>query len=151
MIKARRKAMRSLLQGKVVNISDYRTLRTGRGSRKIALVSDNKVLVAGLKESLKNDAEVVDFEGRFSLEQALKSGEWDGIVLDDRTLKDDTLVLCEKLKRHGKFEDVFLMIVSLNDSKDVVRLGYEKGCDEWVTKPDSVEHVSRLLSQHLSI
>lgn len=151
MIKARRKAMRNLLQGKIVNISDYRSLRTGRSTRKIAVVSDDKILLSGLKEKLKDDAEVLDFDSRFSLEQALKSGDWDGIVLDDRTLKDDTLVLCEKLKRQGKFEDIFLMILSTNDSKDAVRVGYEKGCDEWVTKFENVEHVSRLLSQHLSL
>lgn len=150
MLKARKKALKSLLQGKVVNISDYRSLRTGRSLRRIAMASTDKDLVQGMTDKLKEDAEVIVFDSRFSMEQALKTGDWDGIVLDERTLKDDTLTLCEKLKRQGRFEDVFLMILSANSEKDVVKQGYEKGCDEWVTKFDSVEHVVRLLSQHLS-
>ena len=149
MLKARRKALKNLLQEKVVNISDFRSLATGRAVRRIAIASADKSLAEGLISRLKGVAEVSAFESRFLLEQALKSQEWDSVVLDERTLVDDTMALCEKIKRQGKGDDVFVMILSENSSKEVVRQGFEKGCDEWVTKLENIDHLARLLSQSL--
>lgn len=150
MMKSRRKALKSLISEKIVNISDFRSMRNGRQARRLAVVSDNKVLCDGLTEQLKGQAEVVTFDSRFSLEQGLKNGEWDGVLLDQRSLKDDALSLCEKLKKNSKLEDLFVVIVSDKNDKDIVRTGYEKGCDEWITRADDVSHLARLLSHHLT-
>lgn len=149
-MKSRRKALRSLISEKIVNIADFRSMRNGRQSRRLAVVSENKELCAGLSEQLKSHAEVVPFDSRFSLEQGLKSGEWDGVLLDQRTLKDDALSLCEKLKKSSKLEDLFVVIISDTNDKTVVRSGYEKGCDEWISRAEDVPHLARLLSHHLS-
>ncbi len=150
MLKTKRKALKTLLQEKVVSIGEYRDLRSGRGARRIAVVSTDKEMCKGLTQYLEGKAEIVEFDSRFSLEQALKQGEWDGILLDERTLHEDTLSLCEKLKRQNKLDDIFVIILSGNSSKEIVRLGYEKGCDEWITRFDDVNHLARLLSQHMA-
>jgi DNA-binding response OmpR family regulator len=149
-MKSKRKALKSLIQSKVVDISDYRSMRLGKASRKLAIVSDQPEFAAGLKSQLEAQAEVQIFDGRFSLEQGLKSGEWDGIVLDHRSLKDDALTLCEKLKKNAKSDEMFVVIISENGDKDLVRTGYEKGCDEWITRLDDASHLSRLLMHHLA-
>lgn len=149
-MKSRRKAIKSLISEKIVNISDYRSIRNGRQSRRLAVVSDNKAMCEGLAEQLKANADVVVFENRFALEQGLKSGEWDGVLLDQRTLRDDALSLCEKLKKNSKQEELFVVIVSNVNDKDTVRAGYEKGCDEWISRADDVTHLTRLLTHHLS-
>ena len=149
-MKSRRKALRVMSQEKVVNISNYRDLRNGRSARKVALVTTDKNLIEGLKEQLKDQAELQAFDGRFALEQGLKSGEWDGILLDERTLSKEALTLCEKIKRQGKFEELFVVILSNDASKDLVREGYEKGCDEWITKVDDYAHLARLVSHHMN-
>ncbi len=150
MLKARRKALKSLLQEKVVNIADFRSLASARAVRRIGVVSGDPTLTEGLQTKLQGVAEVSIFDSRFTLEQALKANEWDAIVLDERTLVDDTLTLCEKIKRQGKGEEIFVMILSEKSGKDLVRQGFEKGCDEWVTKFESVDHLARLLSQSIS-
>lgn len=149
MLKAKRKGLKNLLQEKVVNIGEYRSLKTGRGVRRIGLVSSDETMIEGLKNALQGQADVLAFASRFQLEQALKQGEWDGVLLDERALRDDTLALCEKLKRQNKLEDLFVIILSANSSKDLVRQGYEKGCDEWITRFDDVNHLARLLTQHM--
>ncbi len=149
-MKSRRKALKSLISEKVVNIGDFRSLRNGRPSRRLAVVSESKALCDGLIEQLKAQADVVAFDGRFSLEQGLKSGEWDGVLLDQRTLKDDTFGLCEKIKRAQKSEEIFVVIISDKNDKDIIRQGYEKGCDEWISRADDVNHLARLLTHHLS-
>ena len=148
-MKSRRKALKTLTSEKVVNISDYRAIRNGRQNRKLAVVTSEKSLAEGLKEQLKSQVDLIVFENRFSLEQGLKGAEWDGTLLDQRTLKDDTMPLCEKLKRQSKADDMFVVIVSDKNDKDIVRQGYEKGCDEWITRADDIPHLARLLSHHL--
>jgi DNA-binding response OmpR family regulator len=149
-MKSRRKAMKSLVGEKVVKISDYRAMRNGRSSRRLAVVTDKKELAEGLTEELRSKAEVLVFDSRFALEQALKGGEWDGVVLDERVLRDEASSLCEKIKKNSKLEDVFVVILSELTDKEVVRIGYEKGCDEWITKAQDVTHLARLLSHHLN-
>ena len=107
-------------------------------------------MVDKLNEQLQTSAEIQIFDSRFSLEQGLKNGEWDGVVLDERTLHEDALSLCEKLKRQNRFEDLFVIILSNDSSKEIVRLGYEKGCDEWITRLDDTNHLARLLSHHMA-
>lgn len=149
-MKSRRKALKSLIGEKIVSIADYRSMRNGKTARRLGVVTDNKALAEGLAEQLKLKAEVVTFDSRFALEQSLKSGEWDGVVLDERMLRDEAQGLCEKIKKNQKLEDVFVVILSEKSDKDTVRVGYEKGCDEWITKADDVTHLARLLSHHLN-
>ncbi len=149
-MKSRRKALKTLTQEKVVQISDYRNLKNGRSMRRLALVSSDKELAENLqKEFQDDDIEVHLFDSRFSLEQALKLGDWDGVLLDERNLRDDALSVCEKLKKTAKTDELIVMIISNNVSKDVIRQGYEKGCDEWITRLDDVNLLAKLLAHHL--
>lgn len=150
MLKTRRKAMKSLLSGKVVSIGDYRSLRNGRGVRRIAMITNDQPMLEGVQEHLGDFVEVICFDSRFSFEQSLKQSEWDLVLLDERTLREDTFALCEKLKRQNKLEDLYVIILSSNVTKEVVRQGFEKGCDEWISKFDDPVHLARMLSLHIS-
>lgn len=151
MLKSRRKALRNLLQEKVVNIGDYRDLRQGRAARKIGIFSADAKLIEAVKADLAQSADIQGFDGRFSLESALKSAEWDGFVLDDRDLKADTLALCEKIKKAPRAEEMFVVILSDQKNKDIIRQGFEKGCDEWVANTTDAGTLARLLLHHLSL
>ncbi|MBN8555255.1 MAG: hypothetical protein J0L93_07415 [Deltaproteobacteria bacterium] len=149
-MKSKRKALKNLTQEKVVNIGDYRNLRNGRSVRRLALVSTDQVIIEGLKNELQGHAEIYAFDSRFSLEQNLKNGEWDGVLLDERNLHEDAITLCEKIKKQIRSEELFVVILSNNSEKDAVRAGYEKGCDEWITRLEDVTHLSRLVSHHMN-
>lgn len=151
MLKTRRKALKSLLSEKVVSIGDYRSLRSGRGLRKVAIVSTDEIMVKNLRSELGVNVELSAFDSRFSFEQSLKQSEWDIALLDERSLRDDTLALCEKIKRQSKLDDLFVVILSTNNSKDLVRQGFEKGCDEWVSRLDDASHLARLLLQQMAV
>jgi DNA-binding response OmpR family regulator len=148
-MKSKRKALKNLTQEKIVNIGDYRDLRNGRSVRRLAVVTTDQDMIERLQPELQTQAEISVFDGRFSLEQALKTGEWDGVLLDERTLHEDALSLCEKIKKQTRAEELFVVILSDQSTKDLVRAGYEKGCDEWITRVDDVPHLARLLSHHL--
>lgn len=149
-MKSRRKALKSLTQEKIVSIGDYRKIRQGKSLRRLAVLTDQKDFFESLVQQLSSQAELVLCDSRFSLDQSLKLGEWDGVVLDERLLGQDVLAVCEKLKKQTKAEDLFVVIISDKASKDLVRLGYEKGCDEWITRTEDVAHFAKLLSHHLS-
>lgn len=148
-VKSKRKAIKDLALLKVVNISDYRELRQGKEQRSLALISDRSDLYEGLKAALPEFIEFERFDSRFSFEQALKAREWSGVLLDERSLKDDAIQLCEKIKRQNKMDDLVIFILSESADKDSVRKGLEKGCDEWVTKLDDHSGIIRLLSHHI--
>ena len=153
MMKSRRKALRSLTQEKVVSIGDYRKLRHGKTLKRVAFVTSDKALAEGIKAHFQtsSETEIHLFDGRFSLEQALKTGEWDGVLLDERAMREDAIALCEKLKRHSsKFEDLFVVILSDNADKELIRKGYESGCDEWISKMGDTTNLARLLEHHIS-
>lgn len=149
-VKSKKKALKSLTQSKVVSIGEYRSLRQGREAQSIAIVTSDQKFFDTMKASLPTFLEIKNFDGRFSFEQAVKSKEWDALILDEREMKDDALGLCEKLKRQAHMDELLVIIVSNDSSKDRVRAGLEKGCDEWVTKPEDVGGLVRLLDHHLN-
>lgn len=154
MVRSKRKAIKSLAQSKIVDISDYRKLQHGGNATKLAFVTEDKEMYDKLQESTKKGAQVELFDSRFSFEQTLKtknSGDWDAVILDERSLKEEALSLCEKLKRQSKLEDLVLLIVSDDSSKKKVREALEKGCDEWITRMDDVTGIRRLLEHHLNL
>jgi DNA-binding response OmpR family regulator len=125
-------------------------LRQGREAQCLAVVTQDQKFFEEVKKSLPAFLDVRHFDGRFSFEQAVKSKEWDALILDERQLKDEALSLCEKLKRQSQMDELLVVILSNDSSKDRVRQGLEKGCDEWVTKPEDVQSLARLLDHHLN-
>lgn len=152
MVKSRKKAMKDLAQSKIVNIKDYRSLRQKRDARKVVVVSGNETLVEQMKNALPQGVELKHFENRFAFEQGNnKNADWDVLFLDERELEDEAIQLCEKIKRQSKMEDVVVFILSEKSDKEKVREGFEKGCDEWVTKLDDIESVVGLIDHHLDL
>ena|GEM_PF-4839641 len=150
-VKSKRKSIKSLAQSKIVNIADYRDLQKGQEAQSIAVLTKDEKLFSSLKEILSDNLNVCQLDSRFALEQSLKSNqEWDAILIDERDLKDEALNLCEKLKRQNKMDETILFILSDDSSKDRVRSGLEKGCDEWVTRLSDMSGVARLLDHYLS-
>ena len=150
MAKSRRKAMKTLTQSKIVDIADYRDLKQGKELLRIAVVSPNKEMLEGLKTEFQDAINLESFDSRFAFEQALKAKDFDAAILDETSLGDDALQLCERVKRQQKMEDLVIFILSNSNAKDKVRSGLEKGCDEWLSTPDDFSGVHRLLKHHLS-
>ncbi len=149
-MKSKKKALKSLTQSKVVSIGEYRSLRQGREAQSIAVITKEKAYFETIKAGLPSFLDVRHFDGRFAFEQALKSKEWDALIIDERELKDEALNLCEKLKRQNHMDELLVVMLSDDSSKDRVRAGLEKGCDEWLTKPEDVQGLVRLLDHHLN-
>lgn len=149
-VKSKKKALKSLTQSKVVSIGEYRSLRQGREAQTVAVVTKKAEFFDNLKKQLPEFLDVRLFDGRFSFEQAVKSKDWDVLILDEREMKDDALSLCEKLKRQAHMDELLVIILSEDSSKERVRAGLEKGCDEWLTKPEDVPGLVRLLDHHLN-
>ena len=151
-MKSKLKAIKDLTQGKIVDIGQYRSLYQGQEGQRVAVVTQDATLFEALQNQLPKKLQVMQFDGRFSFEQTLKgTEEWDAVILDERELADEVLQLCEKLKRQGKMEDSVLIVLSASNDKERVRAGLEKGCDEWLSRPDDVNGLVRLLDHYLHL
>lgn len=150
MPKSKRKAIRDLAQSKVVDIANYRSLSRGREAQQLALISSDQAMISELKKLLEPNRELQVFDGRFSLEQAVKSTDFDAVIIDERLLQDEALQLCEKLKRQSQLEELVILILSESSDKERVRESLEKGCDEWVSRLDDLPGFVKLVDHYLS-
>lgn len=150
-VKSKKKAIRNLAQSKVVDIGDYRDLQGSQESQKIAFISSDQDLFTSFVESLPKNIESERFDSRFDFEKTMKSKDWDALILDERSLKDEALNLCEKLKRQQMMDELVVFILSEDTTKEKVRSGLEKGADEWVSGEQSASSLIRLLDHHLNL
>lgn len=117
----------------------------------IALVGQSEELYEALKKALPEEVEFVLFDSRFSFEKAVKDKEWSAVLIDETSLKEDAVALCEKLKRQNRMEELVVIILSDAAPKDQVRQAFEKGADEWVGRLEDPNGIIRLLDHHVSL
>ena len=103
---------------------------------KILVVDDEKLLVKGIKFNLENDGyEVITgSDGQEALEIASRE-HVDLIILDLMMSRMDGLEACQRIR---EFSDVpIMMLTAKADDMDKL-MGFEHGCDDYLTKPFNI-------------
>ena len=103
---------------------------------KILVVDDEKLLVKGIKFNLENDGyEVITgSDGQEALEIASRE-HVDLIILDPMMPRMDGLEACQRIR---EFSDVpIMMLTAKADDMDKL-MGFEHGCDDYLTKPFNI-------------
>ena len=103
---------------------------------KILVVDDEKLLVKGIKFNLENDGyEVITgSDGQEALEIASRE-HVDLIILDLMMPRMDGLEACQRIR---EFSDVpIMMLTAKADDMDKL-MGFEHGCDDYLTKPFNI-------------
>lgn len=111
---------------------------------RILIVEDNEDLAFGLRATLEFEGYQVDVaaDGRTGL-QLIASGEPDLVVLDLMLPDQDGYEVLSRLRKNGDRTPV-LILTARSEETDVV-MGFDRGADDYVTKPFStVELLARV-------
>lgn len=103
---------------------------------RILVVDDEKLLVKGIKFNLENDGyEVVTGCDGMEAVEIASSQSVDLIILDLMMPRMDGLEACQRIR---EFSDVpVIMLTAKADDMDKL-LGFEHGCDDYLTKPFNI-------------
>ena len=103
---------------------------------KILVVDDEKLLVKGIKFNLENEGHEVltGSDGVEAVEIAARE-QVDLIILDCMMPRMDGLEACQRIR---EFSDVpIMMLTAKADDMDKL-MGFEHGCDDYLTKPFNI-------------
>ena len=107
---------------------------------RLLLAEDEKSLSRAVVYLLEHNNYQVDavYDGEAALE-ALKTGNYDGAVLDIMMPKKDGLEVLEEIRRRGSLIPV-MMLTAKSEIDDRV-LGLDSGADDYMTKPFAVQEL----------
>ncbi len=108
----------------------------GERRRKILLVDDsNTVLLMERMVLSKNSYDVVTArDGQEGVEKALNEKP-DLILLDVVMPRMDGFEACRRIRSHDATRAIPVIMVTTRGELDSVELGYESGCNDYITKP----------------
>ena len=135
---------------KVVSLTDFRELKKSIDSRTILVVDDDEVMRAALKRILEQEGyKIIMAEDGLELSKVLESTRLDMILLDVNLPWVDGLELTSLIKDHHSLKHVPLILVSARKTKEDVERGFEAGCNDYITKPFDVDHITGVINQLL--
>lgn len=139
-----------IINKKVVSLSDFRELRSAIDTRSILVVDDDEIMRSALKRILENEGyKVVLAVDGLELSKILETARLDMILLDVNLPWVDGYELCRLIKDHHALKDVPLILVSARKSKQDIQLGFDAGCNDYVTKPFDVDYMTGIINKIL--
>jgi CheY-like chemotaxis protein len=135
---------------KVVSLSDFRDLRTNVDTRTILVVDDDEIMRSAMKRILENEGyNVAMAVDGLELSKVLETTRLDMILLDVTLPWVDGYELCRLIKDHPALKSVPLVMVSARKSKEDIQKGFDAGCDDYVTKPFDIDHMTNVINKML--
>jgi CheY-like chemotaxis protein len=139
-----------LSQGNVVNLADFRVLRSEPVTRTVLVVDDDEAIRNGLKRILESEKFKVILVGDgIELARVLESTPLELILLDVNLPWVDGFKLCELIQSHKDLRKVPLVFVSASKNKDDIEKGFAVGASDYVTKPFDADHILRTIERLL--
>lgn len=139
-----------IVNKKVVSLSDFRDLRSTLDTRTILVVDDDEIMRSALKRILENEGyKVMMAVDGLELSKILETTRLDMILLDVNLPWVDGYELCRLIKDHHALKDVPLVLVSARKSKQDIQLGFDAGCNDYVTKPFDIDYMTGVINKML--
>ena len=105
--------------------------------RNILIIEDDKILNKGVAFALKKEGyNVISAYTKQEGKTAIDNNEIDFLLLDIGLPDGSGLDLCNEIKEKMDFPIVFF---TANDTEEDMIKGFESGCDDYISKPFSVE------------
>ncbi len=120
---------------------------------RILAVDDEKDAVDLLELILTRENYLVDkaYTAKDAI-KVLESGTIpDLILLDIKMPGTDGFTFCQELKKHQKYKDIPIIILSALTFPNDVRRGYESGAKDYILKPWSNQDLVKRIGHQLSI
>jgi len=139
-----------IVNKKVVSLSDFRELRQRIETRSILVVDDDEIMRSALKRILENEGyKVIMAVDGLELSKVLETTRLDLILLDVNLPWVDGYELCRLIKDHHSLKEVPLVLVSARKSKQDIQLGFDAGCNDYVTKPFDIDYMTGVITKML--
>ena len=139
-----------IVSKKVVSLTDFRDLRKAIEIRSVLVVDDDEIMRNGLKRILESEGyKVLVASDGLELSKVLESARLDLILLDVNLPWVDGFELCRLIKSHYALKEVPLVLVSARKSPEDVQRGFDMGCNDYVTKPFDIEHITGVVNKLL--
>lgn len=107
---------------------------------KIMLVDDSENLRFIIKEDLERSGyQVVDFSDGAIAAKSFNTNIYDLCIIDITTAGKDGLTLLQDIRKIDS--DIPVVILTANNSKEERIRGFKLGCDDYITKPFSLEEL----------
>lgn len=136
---------------KVVNLSDYRSLKKRRDSFSILVVDDDRIILSALKRILEaRGYRVLVARDGLELSQVLETSKLNMFLLDINLPWVDGYELCRLIKSHPLHRSIPLILMSALARQEDIDRGYRSGCDDYITKPFDMDHITETVDSALS-
>lgn len=110
----------------------------------ILIVEDDKILNKGLTFSMKqNGYDVISVFNNREGSKALLDNKIDLIILDINLPDKSGLDLCTDIRKNS---DTPILFLTANDTEQDVIKGFQAGCDDYISKPFSIEVLKQRIS-----
>ena len=142
-----------MVSKKIVSLNDFRELKKSITTMTILVVDDDETMRGALKRVLEHENyRVLLAEDGISLSKILESTRFDLILLDINLPWIDGYELCRVIKSHYRLKNVPLIMVSARKTKEDIDKGFffQSGCDEYVTKPFDIAHITTTINKVLA-
>jgi two-component system aerobic respiration control protein ArcA len=137
-----------IINKKVVSLSDFRELRATNDVRSILVVDDDEIMRSALKRILENEGyKVLLAVDGLELSKILETTRLDMILLDVNLPWVDGYELCRLIKDHPVLKEVPTILVSARKSKQDIQLGFDAGCNDYVTKPFDIDYMTGVINK----
>ena len=135
---------------KVVNLADFRALRSGVDIHTILVVDEDEIMRNGIKRILEGEGfSVVTAEDGIELSRVLETTRLDLILLDSNLPWIDGLDLCRLIKSNHFLKDVPVVMISERKAKVDIENGISAGADDYITKPFELNTILKVVNQRL--
>jgi two-component system aerobic respiration control protein ArcA len=135
---------------KIVSLDEFRDLNTKAEIRTILVVDDDEIMRSAMKRILENEGyNVAMAVDGLELSKILETTRLDMILLDVNLPWVDGYELCRLIKDHHSLKAVPLVMVSARKGKEDIQKGFEAGCDDYVTKPFDIDHMTGIINKML--
>lgn len=103
----------------------------------ILIIEDDKILNKGVSFALKREGyEILSAYNKSEGKHLILNNKIDFLLLDINLPDGNGVDLCREIRKQGDFPIVFF---TANDTEEDMVKGFECGCDDYISKPFSVE------------
>ncbi len=115
---------------------EEKVIHTNEGSREVLLlIDDNPGIIQYLTDLLKDEYHIINaHDGVQGLEKACQYVP-DLIISDISMPGKDGIELCRSLKKNAATSHIPIILLTVNDSEESIKEGFEEGADQYITKP----------------
>lgn len=139
-----------MLEGKIVSLDDFRGLRKAGDQKTILVVDDEEIMRNALKRILESEGYKVLLAGDgLELSRVLETTKLDMILLDINLPWVDGYELCRLIKGKSHLKEMPLIFVTARKGSDDVEKGFAAGCNEYITKPFDIDHMTKVINNTL--